>query len=29
MAGDTVGLLDIAARVPGLLMDAPVVARRR
>ena len=27
MAGDTVGLTDIAARLPALVLDAPVVAR--
>ena len=27
MAGDTVGLKDIAARLPALVLDAPVVAR--
>src|ERR1700755_2574889 len=27
MAGDTVGLIDIAARLPALVLDAPVVAR--
>ena len=27
MAGDTVGLADIVARLPALVLDAPVVAR--
>ena len=27
MAGDTVGLTDIVARLPALVMDAPVVLR--
>ena len=27
MAGDTVGLTDIAARLPALVLDAPVIAR--
>src|SRR6201995_3778484 len=27
MAGDTVGLTDIAARLPALVLDAPIVAR--